>query len=365
MKQENASLRDLASQLMIRFHCDYARGEVFTNIPAQEHVSILGQLGIEVGRCLLGKEGSSLSLQSVTKIAGKHEGIIRKKLPPKVLRGLPSALAEGTASEEADSKTALAPRIIRFGGDGKAVNEQEAVPEVDKKTLIAITTVSKNNDVMLERLRVACYHALYTCWDMYCVGGDALVKVQGNPSKVSTWKVLSVSNTVAGSLVILPLVPSSSSIGLDSLHPNRVPTSVRMPEGKELCISPSLRTCSSSSTAADAKGWIQPFWVMTRSANRVVCNCEMTHIVVNTVCSGGAGLPPFALKEPRALSDGEMTVPCCSNFKELAENEELVLHWNPQSQDKAKEKRGRTWMQDAMAAEKNQGAPGQSAKRGR
>ena len=77
------------------------------------------------------------------------------------------------------------------------------------------------------------------------------------------------------------MVPSSASICVDSVHPNRVVTRSLAVGGHPLVIAPVVRSMPSGNICAggmsDGKAWVHPFWVIRRSEVGGGAPCRTSH----------------------------------------------------------------------------------------
>ena len=363
MKEPNRASLELANDILVCFHGTYASKGAYAEMDNGDRVVLLGRLDMDVGRCLLVRDGFSLDAKSLNAVAFKHDTNIRAlvgsdpaviaKLPPPWPNPNPTDAAhDGKASCAGGLDKAILPQVIEYDGNGKAQNKQSEVSREAAVKDVDMTGETTSAEVQSEIDKSSLFWALHKVHSMFAVQSKDTFRVQQEGTKCS-FKVHAKTALAVGSFFMAPLVPSMQSIGCDSSHPHRVQTELSGPKGK-FCISPCIRppTDKLSPCIRPVELWMVPFWLVRRSGNRDECNVEMTKVSLDLVLLAAASAKPFKLEADRMMGDARFMIPVLSNHVAIKEKDEIVLFWTKLDANKDKNKRVRTWLDDAAQSSK-------------
>ena len=343
MRSDKITERNLAMTLMMTFHRRYVVSGAYTHMAAAEKTHFLGRLGIQVGRCLLAREGLEFSVKSLAGIASTFEDELRKNMSDEVRSKLGAPLG-GKAALAANSPQHLQPNVITFDSAGRARNaqdERQVQLILEQEVQVTDDDSGATRETKRCELFLCLHHAERMLKKSSCAGGK--VKVVTDPERSGGFKVLATGDIAVGTLALVPTVPSPQSINRDLSHPDRVRTTIFFGD-KEVCIAPVLRL-----PGKNIEGWVKPFWPISRKADDRACNCQIVHMNFTNIFTLGAGSDDLKLAEPRLVTDSLVMIPVCTNTAALAAGDELVMIHMPEAQKKAKDtgKRSRTWMVEA------------------
>ena len=266
-------------------------------------------------------------------------------------------------SAQPAAKKEIAPVLIVYDDRGDAQNSQQASTAADSTSNaveISITDPLADEGLDIERKRAVVFANVHLAHRMLGKAKqEEQVNIVGDPAKASSLKVFARVDLQAGSLLLLPLVPSPQFITSQSTHPDRVPTSQCDLEGRPLDIAPCARLPKVKvkglrAAGGGAKGesaWVAPLWHIQRQKYRTTSNCVMTTISITSIATIGAYGDVLQLDEPLVVSDDKAQVPVCTNVAALAAGDELVLfkEAGAHAKAKAKNKKEKTWMQEKDA----------------
>eukprot|EP00969_Alexandrium_andersonii_P205921 9098876-Alexandrium_andersonii.AAC.1 len=128
---------------MNRYNVDLPTCGVFKGVPPRQVLSIQGRLGIEVGRCLLAKDGGERSTEALLRVVAEADARLRREelKDPASLRLLDEAPFQHAALSEAapaasemtraaaPAAAPVNPRVMQLSERGRQLTQQPAVEE--------------------------------------------------------------------------------------------------------------------------------------------------------------------------------------------------------------------------------------------